>query len=108
MLREALASHRPVERFDRAIVHWLAGPTEIQLYMIPVGPGIERPRRELRAIVHGDPSRERARGTDRLQHTRDLLAGEASLRHERQTLARVGVDQGSAPAPPGRRSTCRA
>jgi len=56
MLREALAPQRAVEGLDEAVVPRRPRPTEVELDVIPVRPGIEGPRGELCPVVHGDPT----------------------------------------------------
>src|SRR6266700_550023 len=56
MLRETLASQRAIEGLDQAVVPGFAGATEVELDVIPVRPGIERSRGELRPVVHGNPT----------------------------------------------------
>src|SRR6266852_6790943 len=58
MLRETLASQRAIEGLDQAVVPRFPGSTEVELDVIPVRPGIEGPRGELRPVVRGDPARQ--------------------------------------------------
>ena len=51
MLRETLSPQAAIEGLAHTIVHRLAGPTEVELHLVPVRPVIQRRRRELRPVV---------------------------------------------------------
>jgi len=81
MLRETLTPQGAVDRLTEAVVHRRARPGEVELDPVPGGPGIERPRGELSAVVDRDPRRQGAAGAEALQHGRDVLTAEPGAGH---------------------------
>ena len=55
---QAVVPERAVEALDEAVLGGLARLNEVDLDPLRVGPGIERPARELRAVVRDDDLRQ--------------------------------------------------
>ena len=79
---EALVAEAALEGLHEAVFRGLAGPDEVELHAPLEGPGVERLRGELGAVVSGDDGRQMALG-GALEQLGNALAGEAdpSLKH---------------------------
>ena len=97
MLREALSSQRAAEGRDEGAVDGLAGPADVQQDGVALRPGVERARRDLAAVVRGDPRRQSAPGAHTGHDAPDVRAAEARLGHEGQALPGVTGNQGLDP-----------
>src|SRR6185437_10757125 len=90
-LVETLVAEAPVEAFDIAVLRRLAWLDELQLDPALVGPLVESPPGELRAVVrpyqHGLPA-----GLDQTCHDpHDVRAGEGKVCLQRQALPAVVI-----------------
>src|SRR3954471_1697723 len=79
---EALVTEAPLKRFYEAIFRWLSGCGEVEFDAPIECPGVEGFRRELRAVVGSDDTREAPFGSP-FEQLGDPCAGEAgsSLKH---------------------------
>jgi hypothetical protein len=54
VLIQALVTKPSIERLDHRIIRGLSRPAEVELHAVEVGPQIQAPRDELRAVVHSN------------------------------------------------------
>ncbi len=94
---EALVPEAAVERLDEGIVGRLAGATEVQDHAVLVGPSIERVGDELRAVVDVDALGRASVGDDGIEHGHDLRALDPLVDLDRQSFARIDIEQRQAP-----------
>jgi len=88
---EALSSHAAVERFHMGVVRRLARSAEVELLRVVIRPVVQRPRGELRPLIHGDHRGQRPRQRHRVQHRPHVLASEALPRLECDALPGMHV-----------------
>ena len=95
---KALTPEDGVERLDVGVVRRLAGPAEVEPNVVPVGPVVDRPRRELRAVVDREHVRDLAPPLPCSREDPDhVFAPEPATGNERHVLAREHVGHGQDP-----------
>jgi hypothetical protein len=80
-----------------AVVGRLPGPCEVERHAVCVGPRVERLRRELGAMIHGDRARQAPRRAEPIEHYADAGAGDALDYLSDRTLATPLIDDGEDP-----------
>lgn len=76
---QALVAHRSVDALDEGILDRPAGPDEVELDAVLIGPGIQGVTGELWTVVADDPHRERARLRQALEHANDALPRQGAV-----------------------------
>jgi hypothetical protein len=94
VLVEASGSEVAVESPGEGVFGGLAGAGELRVDPVPVRPGVERLREELRSVVDRQPCRRPARRTHPLQDRHHPLAGQRETRPDDDRGARFGLPQG--------------
>lgn len=83
---QAFIPQPTIEAFDQPIINGLARSDELELNVMPVGPSLHGPTRELTAVVHRDRSGHPAVMDNRLQGRGHLCASQRPLGQEEQTF----------------------
>jgi hypothetical protein len=89
---QALVSKGSVERFDEAIVRWLAGSAEVDPHSMMIRPEIEHAPRKFAPIVRKDTLRRAALCNQRVTHLDNVLTSQLFPDLYRQSLAAKDVD----------------
>ena len=97
MLVQALLTQPPVEALDERVLDRLPGPDEREFDPALVGPLIQCPTRELRAVVAYDRSREAALPSDLVQHLGYPLRRDRVRHVDHHRLTSEVIHDGEAP-----------
>src|SRR5436309_1955218 len=96
---QALVAQAAVERLDQCVVGRLARAREVQRDTVLVGPAVEGFRDELRPDVHPNRAWCSAQQCQAADDSHDLLAFDALVDLDRQSLARERIDDRQGPQP---------
>src|SRR6185437_6184080 len=91
-LVEKLITHTPVEGFDVAVLHRLAGCDVVPFHPMLFAPAQDRVRGELGAVVRHDHPRLASRSDERREFPGDPIAGDRGVGDRREALPRHVVD----------------
>jgi len=86
VLRKALSPEGAVERLVHRVVRRFPAPAEVEGNVLPVGPGVQRDRGELRPLVALNYRRPLARRDERRQDRCHVLAAKTGLRPKRKAF----------------------
>src|SRR6266850_2536793 len=96
---ETFIPHLPVETLHVGVLHRLAGLDELLLHAALVGPAIQRPTGEFRAVVGYYPFGQAPPSADLIEHARHALPGQRGIHLDGQTLAGEVIDHRQQPKP---------
>ena len=86
---EALGTHTRVRCFDESVVRGLSWPRDVDLDTVQIGPLVEHPAAELRAIVHPQTLRLAARADELIANVSQLEGAEIRSRSNRNCLSNL-------------------
>src|SRR5664279_1702196 len=89
----------PVERFYIGIIGRLAGSGEDEFNTVSIGPLIQHPRYELRAIVHAHTLWSAPEHRHLVDHPNHVITPQSCGDFDRQALPRVDIDERERPQP---------
>jgi hypothetical protein len=96
---QALVAQLAIEAFDEAVLHRSSWPDEVQVHTVSISPVVQRLRRELGAVVHGDRLRRTALHQRLVQRCCDLFSAQRVVGQQRHALPRVLVHHRQHPYP---------